>query len=436
MINERGSSATLVGGNAHTALQAEAPKGVEPEIQVLIVADPSSGREALIQALEEHPALRLIGTTVTLAQALAAVRDTRPDVVLVDEEVGGVNTLPLIKDLAMQFPDLVVVAVAEEERMDHIRAAMLAGARGFVTTPLRDRELSETLLQLYQLELDRRARIASPPPSLPTPERSLRGRIVAVYSPKGGVGKTMLATNLAIALRQKAGERVGVLDIHPQFGHVGLAMNIYGNYSLLDLVAHSDGLEQELVDEMMPAHISGVQVLLAPSEIERVDAIPPRALAGVLHQLRSMFHWILVDTWSVLTDMTLSVLDEADRILLVATPELSTLRDVRRFLNLAQSLDLSEDRFSVILNRADSGQLRRSAIEETLQLKIYAAIPDDEPLVTHSLNRGIPLVMNKKRNRVSRAILRLAEQLVAEVSEDAAVSSRNPLRRLLRWRER
>lgn len=434
MIDEMGNTAPAAGGNTHLVLETEAPKGVAPEVRVLIVADPSPRREEWIQALEGNPELDLIGTVVTPAQTLAAVRDTRPDVVLVDEEVGGVNTLPLIKDLAMQFPDLVVVAVAEEGRMDHIQAAMLAGARGFVTTPPRDQELAETLLQLYRVELARRVRIAPPPSPPPDSIRARRGKIVAVYSPKGGVGKTMLATNLAVALRQKTGERVSVLDTHPQFGHVGLAMNIYGNYSIIDLVAHSDGLERELVDEMMPAHISGVQVLLAPPEIERVDAISPRAFTRVLRQLRDMFRWIVVDTWSVLTDLTLNVLDEADRILLVATPELSTLRDVRRFLNLAQSLDLPEDRFSIVLNRADSGQLNRNVIEETLKLEIYAAIPDDEALVTHSLNRGIPLVVSKRRSRVSRAILRLADQLVVEMEEGTSVSSGNPLRRLLRWR--
>ncbi len=388
-----------------------------------------------MRALEGNPGLDLIGTVVTPAQALAAVRDAQPDVVLVDEEVGGVNTLPLIKDLVLQFPELVVVAVAEEGRMDHIQAAMLAGARGFVTTPPREGELAETLLQLYQLELARQTRLAAPPAPPPDAHRPApRGKIVAVYSPKGGVGKTMLATNLAVALRQRTGTRVNVLDIHPQFGHVGLAMNIYGNYSLLDVVAHSDGLERELVDEMMPTHLSGVQVLLAPPEIERVDAIPPRALTHILRQLRDMFHWIVVDTWSVLTDLTLNVLDEADRVLLVATPELSALRDVRRFLTLAQSLELPEDRFAIVLNRAGSGALKRKAIEETLKLKLYATIPDDEPLVTHSLNRGIPLVMSKKRSRVSRAILHLAEQLVAELAEGAPVSSGNPIRRLLRWR--
>jgi len=434
MTNGERNDQIVTTTNAHTASRAETPKEVEPTVRVLIVADPSPRREELIQALEGNPELDLIGTVITPAQALTAVRDTRPDVVLVDEEVGGVNTLPLIKDLVMQFPELIVVAIAEEGRMDHIRAAMLAGARGFVTTPLRNRELSEVLLQLYQLELARRARIAPPPSLPPSSEGTLRGKIVAVYSPKGGVGKTMLAINLAVALRQKTGGRVNVLDTHPQFGHVGLAMNIYGNYSIVDLVAHSDGLERELVDEMMPTHVSGVQVLLAPSEIERVDAISPRAFARVLRQLRDMFHWILVDTWSVLTDMTLNVLDEADRILLVATPELSTLRDVRRFLNLAQSLELPEERFSIVLNRADSGQLNRNTIEETLKLKIYATIPDDEALVTHSLNRGIPLVMSKKRSRVSRAIFRLADQLVAEMTEGAPVSSVNPLRRLLQWR--
>jgi pilus assembly protein CpaE len=387
------------------------------QIQVLVVADPSPERDQLLGALERASELKLIGTAATPAQALTAVRDTQPDIVLVDEEVAGMNTLPLIEDLATRFPEVVVVVVAEEGHLDHIRQAMLAGARGFVTLPLDEEEFPRVLQQIHRLELTRQTQLVpqQPPAAI---KQEANGKILTVYSPKGGVGKTTLATNLAIALRQKTEERVVVVDIHPQFGHVGLALNVHGNYSLMDLIATADRLEPDLMDGMMPQHASGVQVVLAPSEIERADAIVPHALTKVLRVLRTTFDWVVVDTWSVLTDTTLNALDEADQTLIVVTPDLSALRDVRRFLDLAQSLELRQDRFRVVLNRADSGHLDRETIEEGLKLQIFATIPDDERVVTHSLNRGIPLVLSHRRNRVTRAILRLTDQIIAQYQEE------------------
>lgn len=402
------------------------------QIQVLVVADPSPRRQQLLNALDGEPELKLIGTAVTPAQALTAVRDTHPDIVLVDEEVAGINTLPLISDLVTRFPEVVVVVVAEEGHLDHIRQAMLAGARGFVTTPLDEGELPRVLQQIYRLELTRQTHLI--PQRLPVAsEEVANGKVLTVYSPKGGVGKTTLATNLAVALRQKTGERVVVVDTHPQFGHVGLVLNVHGNYSLMDLVAAVERLEPDLLDGMMPQHTSGVQVLLAPPEIERADAIPPDALARILRALRTTFDWIVVDTWSVLTDTTLNVLDEADWVLLLVTPDLSALRDVRRFLDLAQSLELREDRFRVVLNRADSGYLDRSTIEEGLKLQIFAAIPDDEPAVIHSLNRGIPLVLSHRRNRVTRAVFQLADEIVAHYQGEAQHGFTSTIRQRLRF---
>ncbi len=386
------------------------------KIRVLVVADATPMRQDVVDAIEQDVDLELVGTAVSAAQALAAVRDVPPDVVLLNETLGDVNTLALTEDLATRYPEVTVIAMTQEGHMDYVREAMLAGARGFVTTPLVDGELSQVLRQIRRLELNRQTRLA---PVAAENQKVVEGTIIAIYSPKGGVGKTTLTANLGVALAKQSHARVALVDNNPQFGHLGLVLNVHANYSLMDLLTRADALEPEMVEGMLASHSSGVQVLLAPGEIERADAFPPQTVTKVLAILQTMFSWIVVDTWPVLTESTLDVLETADQVFLMLVPDITCLRDTKQFLDLVESLNFPLNKFEIIVNRATEGGLERDVIEETLRRKVAMEIPQDDPLVTHSLNKGVPLVISHKRSPVSKAIMQLAEWLTTGGKEPA-----------------
>ncbi len=380
-------------------------------IRVLVVADATPIREEIINSIEQEPDLQLVGTATSASQTWAAIRDTQPEIILIDETLGDTNTLALMRDLVTRNPELTLIAVTRDGHMDYVRQAMLAGARGFVTTPLANGELSQALGQIHRLELTRRSNLE---PEMPARQRVKQGTIITIYSPKGGVGKTTLAANLSVAIAQRTHQRVAVIDNNPQFGHLGLVLNVHANYNLMDILTRSDDLDPELVEGMMASHASGIQVLLAPTEIERADAFPPLAVSNLLSKLRTMYDWIIVDSWPVLTDSTLDVLEIADRVLLMLVPDITCLRDTKQFFELVESLNYPLSKFDIIVNRATEGGLDREAIEEGLRRKIALEIPQDDPLVTHSLNRGIPLVISHKRSPVSKAVRQLADRLAAD----------------------
>ncbi|MFQ5856318.1 MAG: AAA family ATPase [Anaerolineae bacterium] len=383
-------------------------------INVLVIADATPMRADIVDSIEQDSDLALVGTTASPSQALAAIRDADPDIILIDQNLNNMSTLSLTEDLVARYPDLTVIAIAGEGHMNYVRHAMLAGARGFVTVPMAKGELSKALHQFHRLDLTRQTRLVSDG----SDEQDLvQGTVIAFFSPKGGVGKTMLSANLGVAVAQETGARVALVDVNPQFGHLGLVLNVHSNYNLMDLLIRSNDLEPELVEGMMASHSSGVQVLLAPSEIERVDAFTPLAMSRVLSELRTMFDWTIIDTWSVLGDSTLDVFETADRVLLVVVPDITCLRNTRQFLDLAESLNYPLDKFEVIVNRATEGGLDRKIIEEGLRRQIAMEIPQDDPLVSHSLNRGIPLVISHKRSPVSKAVRQLAEWIVAGSDE-------------------
>lgn len=377
-------------------------------IRVLVVADASPMREDVAYTIENEEELSLAGTAASPSQVLAAIQNTQPDIVLIDEILGDGSSLSLTEDLATRYPDITVIAMTREGHMEFARKAMLAGARGFVTTPLANDELPQVLRQVHHLE---RSRHIQPPPERSARPPTSRGTDIAVYSPKGGVGKTTLAANLGVALAQQTGGSVLLVDGNPQFGHLGLVLNVHANYSLMDVLPQLEDLDAEMIEGMTASHTSGVQVLLGPGEIERADAYPPGSMSDLLSRLESLFDWIVVDTWPVLTDSTLDVLETAGHVFLPMLPDITCLRDTRQFLELAESLNYSLNKFDIIVNRATEGGLDREAIEEGLGRSVVMELPQDDPLITHSLNRGIPVVMSHKRSPVSKAINQLAESI-------------------------
>lgn len=384
------------------------------KIRVLVVADAVPMREDVAGTIEHEPELELAGTAASPSQVLAAIQNMEPDLVLIDEILEDTSSLPLMEELADRYPELTLIAMTREGHMEYVRQAMLAGARGFVTTPLADDELSQVLHQIHHREHGRRTQ---PPTARDEGQRAAPGTVIAIYSPKGGVGKTTLAANLGAAMAQETEGGVVLVDSNPQFGHLGLVLNVHADYSVMDLLTQLEDLDPELIDGMLASHASGARVLLASSDIERADAFRAGGMPEILTHLQAMFDWVVVDTWPVLTESTLDVLDAADRVLLPMIPDITCLRDTQQFLDLAESLNYSLNKFDIIVNRATEGGLDRKAIEEGIGRDVILELPQDDPLVTHSLNRGIPLVMSHKRSPLSKAVRQLAQQLTAASEE-------------------
>jgi len=295
------------------------------DIRVLIVAD-ASRVGPLVEALATQEDIRIVGIASAPPQAddweptVGQARKAIPHVILVDEVLGGRDTASLTRELTSQLPASPVVALLSDEgAMDHARQVTLAGARSFVTLTLSDNELPRTVRGVYGLAADRRA--APPPEPTPASLPDDEPLMIVVYSPKGGVGRTALAANLAVALRMMTRQRVALVDASMQLGDLALVLNIQSEYGIDDLLYRGDELDRSLIEGVLVPHASGVMVLPSLSRMEAVEIMPPEPLLRLLDRLREMFDYIIVDTWPILDDGTITVLENADMILLVTTPE-------------------------------------------------------------------------------------------------------------------
>jgi len=239
-----------------------------------------------------------------------------------------------------------------------------------------------------------------------------RGRMIAVCSAKGGIGRTVTAVNLAVALA-KSKLRVALLDGNLQFGDVCLAMDIHPAFTVKDVAEGIHAMDAQTLESYLAAHSSGVSVLAAPVRPEHADLIAPGALERICELMLERFDYLIVDTEVGLQERTLPFTEKADRILLLATPEMAAIKNAKLFLDTLGVLGL-RDKASVVLNRSTMQSLIRTAdIPELLGIGAFVEVPNDFQLMSRSLNIGVPFVQGRGASEQAKAMFRMAERLIA-----------------------
>ncbi len=394
-------------------------------IRVLAITDTDRAYYWVQEALANENEMELIGRASNPAEAVEALASGKPDAVVVDAAIGEMDMVAVTQDLVVRGFGAPIVALTIEGDMERARQLILAGARSFVTIPLRDGELARTLHQVVELENIRRIQ-SSANGSTPV-SRKRDATLLAVYSPKGGVGCTMISTNLAVALQLITGQTVALVDAARQLGHVGLVMNLRAPHTLPDLLPHLAELEPDLMQRILAEHVSGVNVLLASPQPDKDRRVSPDAIRTILGVLAEMFDLIVVDVPKALDDYSLAVLEMATRVLLVVIPEVPAIRDAKIFLETYERTGYSE-KIDLVLNRS-SGEhgVKLSEIETALKHKSITQIPDDPSLVPFSMNRGVPLVQSHQRSPVGKSILLLAQRVTAGQVEAVPVPAPEPV---------
>ena len=287
---------------------------------------------------------------------------------------------------------------------------MLAGARAFIAYPFTQVNLLSTLRRIRDLEARRLTSQTFATRSVA--ERSQPIKTITVFSPRGGTGCTTIAVNLAIALKEKSSQRILLLGGKLLFGHLDLMLNIRSNNTVGDIIPHAAHMDETLVRDVVSKHVSGIDVLLDPFDIQIAQGIRPQELFGVVEGLQRVYDLIIIDAGSALNENAVTLMDVADRILLVANPELSSLSSTSRFIQISRSLAYPSEKILLVLNRSNLlGGVKTKDITSSVHAELFAEIPDGGADVVRSLNRGIPLILKYPRNPATRAIQSLAARI-------------------------
>lgn len=236
------------------------------------------------------------------------------------------------------------------------------------------------------------------------------GRVIVVAAPKGGVGKTTTATNLAIALAGSEEGRVALVDLDLQFGDVAVALGLDPLRSVADAVTPAAARDLLLVWSALTVHPRGVQVLAAPPSPAIADSIGPEQVSHLLRQLASEFAYTVVDTSPGLSPHTLAALDVASDVVAVTSPDVASVRRLATMLPILDELEIATDGRHVVLNFADRRGLRRAAVEELLGARVEVVVPRSR-LVEFGANRGVPVIVGSPSDRASAAFRDLRSRI-------------------------
>ena len=393
--------------------------------RVVAIGDPGPTQQQITTALSAQDEFQLVDILASTERLVREVRAAEPDIILVDHVLGGQPTLDIIDDLALQFPKTSIVAMLPGEDPLKAQQVMLAGARAFLVHPFTQLNLLSTLRRVR--DLDQRLRQAMPAGPVKTAEVSRPLRLLTVFSPKGGSGTSTLALNLALSMIEETGQQVLLLEGKMFFGDLGVMLNLRSQNTIADLVPHASSLDDALIKDVVSEHASGLHVLMAPSNVQIAQGIRPDDLYNILVGVQRLYPLIIVDAGNALNENTVTFLDAADRVLVVANPDLASLHDVSRFIQVSRTLAYPAEKILVAVNRTGiPGGVRVTDIETALHHPIFGQIPDDSPKPLLSINRGIPLSIRYPRSPTSQAIRLLAKSLVeiksvAQVAETTEV---------------
>ena len=413
-------------------------------IKVLIVDDIAETRDHLTKLLGFESDIEVVGAADSGRQALEMAGRVRPDVVLMDINMPDMDGIAANEQMATEVPTASVVMMSVQGEADYLRRSMLAGAREFLVKPFSSDELTASIRQVYTREREKQGRITVTNVAAAAAKAARGtgrepGQLVAVFSPKGGVGRTTIAVNFAVAAAADLGLKTVLVDGSFQFGDVGVLLNLNPkNKSIADLVPEMEaGGEPESIDTFVINHSSGVRVLLAPPSPEMAEMITPVGIRKILEALRATNDLVVVDCTANFSDTTLAILDLADVILTALTLEITSIKNMRLFLEVANQLGYEGSKIKLILNRADSTLgIRVADVEHSIGRKVDHTIVSDGRSVVYALNRGVPFVLSNREAQVSQDILRLATAITGgerkeTVTEDAKAG---PRKSLFAWR--
>ena len=388
-----------------TPVTTEAP----PSLALL---SPNAELDARLRAVSGHDSdLRRWQNDYTAgdpARIAAELAEDGVGVVCIGPELDGKKALALAEAFDLDHPDVSVVLLPAQADHDLWDGALRVGVRGVVTIDSPDDELRSVISGAIDAASRRRRAAVAPA------EPKMRPRTIVVIGPKGGAGKTMVSVNLAVDLAKAKPGEVALIDLDLQFGDVPSSLQLEPEHTLADIVRSRVPLDGTALKVYLTPHPSGLWALAGPDQPQHADDIDAGTAGEIVRVLSGEFPLVVVDTSAGLDEPTLAALEHATDILLVSTMDVSSIRALRKELDVLEQLGINEPRRHLMLNRADSKVgLNVRDVEAVLGMSVDLAVPSSRT-VPLAVNQGVPLIESDPRGPVTRQLEAFATRFTAK----------------------
>jgi pilus assembly protein CpaE len=376
----------------------------EDRLSVAVVDGNNKFRTRLAMQLSEGVAAASFATVEAMEDK---VDPGTPLVVVFGPSYSTAKGLREVQSLTRRRPEVASIMVVEELNTQMLQQALRAGVRDVVASPSDSGQLLEAV--------ERAAETLSLVPSTPIQAEGggREGRLISVFSTKGGAGKSVVASNLAIILSRQTDRPVCLVDADLQFGDVAVMMKLTPQHTIVDAVAAIHRLDAQLLQSLLVRHEpTGLYVLPAPVEPAFADQVSGADMVRIVKILQSFCAYVVIDTPAHFNDVVLALLEESDDILLISGMDIPNIKNVKLGLQTLRLLNIPVSKLKLVLNRSNSKvKLDIGEVERTLQMKADALIPSDI-LVPQSVNKGVPAVLDAPKSGVTKSLEQLASLFV------------------------
>ena len=363
-------------------------------------------------ALATDSRARLLAGGDDVEQVYPEIINLRPSVVVIAISAGNAEqSLKVMERLSVESPQTAIISAARDASPDLILRSMRAGAREFLRLPI--------IADEFKTVLDRTAEFCAGQKTAP----KKKGRMVAVFSSKGGCGTSFIATNLAATLNAPT----VLVDLNLQAGDLPLFLGVEPKYSIADMVENRARMDESLLSSYITPHSSKLSLLAAPREADSADDIEPEHVFEALEHLRESYDYVVLDPQHTFDAITLAALDQADDIILVLTLDIPAIRSAQRALEIFDRLGYPRKKVRVVVNRwSKQIDLDLQQVERFLNEKVTGFVPSDYQTAVTSINLGQPLVQSEPASKIAVEIKRIATTVTGAT---APVADEQPQRK-------
>jgi pilus assembly protein CpaE len=387
----------------------------------IFISGSCAGLAEVRQALSSHAAIKVVGTAVDAPSAGDRLREEQVDVLLHGSSRGDRLPTQDIHTLQAASPAPIVI-VTSGCTPEFLQEALAHGVQDVIILPQLTESLVFTMQRAHVLNHNApRQQTAQNAPARSGGE----GRVITVFSPKGGVGKSTMATGLAGAYAGPLKRHTLLIDLDLQFGDVGIMMGIDPTQTIVDLVTTTGELDPDKLGGYVVHHPSGVDVLAAPLRPEDAELVTEDRIGQLVDVAKAAYDIVVLDTPPHFDATTLAALDRSDRLVLLTTMDIPTVKNAKLALQTLNLLQYPRERIALVVNRPlPRADLRESDISRTLDMAITAVIPGDKEIGA-AVNRGVPITSSNSRAPAAKAIRDLAELLLPGAQQTDAKSAAN-----------
>jgi pilus assembly protein CpaE len=413
------------------------------KIRILIVDDIAESRDNVAKLLRFEPDVEVVGLADNGEQAIDLCERLEPHIVLMDVNMPGMDGITATTRITSRQPNTAVIMMSIQNEPEFLRRSMMAGAREFLAKPFSLDELIDSIRHVHQLAQQSRKVVQEVQVvhASSGPVRNRKAKIISTFSLKGGVGRTTLAANLAVAIRNRNPDKeVAIIDGNLLHGDQGVVMNATEQKSISDIIRNFHNLDRDLVTDILITHSSGVKLLAAPPDAQSGEQVTGEHMRQIMQYLINMFDYIIIDTRPSFDEITLSLLDHSDKILLMLTLELTAIKGAKQYLELSDLLGYDSDRISLVINRSTlQAGIPIDDVGASLKGDIIARLPDEPLLAMRAINEGVPIVQSAPTSALAIEINKLAQSLTRESEvpdakeANPAVSAHSVNKGLSRW---